>query len=646
MAEVVATYTGKDIQVLEGLDPVRKRPGMYIGGTGKPGLHHLLWEIVDNAVDEATNGFATVIEVTLHRDGKSITVADNGRGIPVDIHPLKKVPTLELILTTLHSGGKFDTTNYITSGGLHGVGLSVVNALSEQLTATIKKDGKTYQQRFQRGRIASKLKVIQESSRGTGTVIFFRPDPEIFESIEFDSKWIRENLEVKTYLNRNLRILFVNELDGTKLEYHHEGGIREYLNQLVKEMKLRHVHDDVFVVSQDSLQNGSRLEVALQWTESTKEEIKSYVNGIPTTDGGTHEQGLRDAVRSAVRAYMETHEMIPKSLDVSADDIREGLVGVINLFMVDPQFQGQTKEKLNNPAARSLVVSSVRLELEQYFNAHPTTGEAIATRVIQSARARHASRTAANAVRRKSSVSHRLNLPGKLADCSSTDPSECELFIVEGDSAGGSAKQGRDRKFQAILPLRGKVLNAEQATLKKVQENKELSNIVQALGCGVGEHIDLTKLRYHKAILLMDADSDGHHIATLLLTFFYRYMRPLIEQGHVFIAQPPLYRIEAGKETYWALDDQDRDKTLTKLKKGKRNLNVDIQRFKGLGEMMPATLRETTLDPDKRRLLQVSIHDTERLLTEQMITQLMGRDTSARYSFIMDHAEEVEELDV
>lgn len=646
MAEVVATYTGKDIQVLEGLDPVRKRPGMYIGGTGKPGLHHLLWEIVDNAVDEATNGFATVIEVTLHRDGKSITVADNGRGIPVDIHPVKKVPTLELILTTLHSGGKFDTTNYITSGGLHGVGLSVVNALSEQLTATIKKDGKTYQQRFQRGRIASKLKVIQESSRGTGTVIFFRPDPEIFESIEFDSKWIRENLEVKTYLNRNLRILFVNELDGTKLEYHHEGGIQEYLSQLVKEMKLRHVHDDVFVVSQDSLQNGSRLEVALQWTESTKEEIKSYVNGIPTTDGGTHEQGLRDAVRSAVRAYMETHEMIPKSLDVSADDIREGLVGVINLFMVDPQFQGQTKEKLNNPAARSLVVSSVRLELEQYFNAHPTTGEAIATRVIQSARARHASRTAANAVRRKSSVSHRLNLPGKLADCSSTDPSECELFIVEGDSAGGSAKQGRDRKFQAILPLRGKVLNAEQATLKKVQENKELSNIVQALGCGVGEHIDLTKLRYHKAILLMDADSDGHHIATLLLTFFYRYMRPLIEQGHVFIAQPPLYRIEAGKETYWALDDQDRDKTLTKLKKGKRNLNVDIQRFKGLGEMMPATLRETTLDPDKRRLLQVSIHDTERLLTEQMITQLMGRDTSARYSFIMDHAEEVEELDV
>lgn len=646
MAEVVATYTGKDIQVLEGLEPVRKRPGMYIGGTGKPGLHHLLWEIVDNAVDEATNGFASVIEVTLHKDGKSVTVTDNGRGIPVDIHPVKKIPTLELILTTLHSGGKFDTSNYITSGGLHGVGSSVVNALSEELIATIKKDGKTYQQRFKRGKVASKLKVIQENSRGSGTSIFFRPDPEIFESTEFDPKWISENLEVKTYLNRNLRILFINELEGTRQEFHHEGGIREYLGRLVQEMKVRQVHEDMFVISQDSLQNGSRLEVALQWTESTKEEIRSFVNGIPTTDGGTHEQGLRDAVRSAVRAYMETHEMIPKNLDVSADDIREGLVGVINLFMVDPQFQGQTKEKLNNPSARSLVVSTVRLELEQYFNAHPTTGEAIATRVIQAARARHASRTAANAVRRKSSVSHRLNLPGKLADCSSTDPTECELFIVEGDSAGGSAKQGRDRRFQAILPLRGKVLNAEQATLRKVQENKELSNIVHALGCGVGEHIDLTKLRYHKAILLMDADSDGHHIATLLLTFFYRYMRPLIEQGHVYIAQPPLYRIDVGKETYWALDDQDRDKILADLKKGRKNLNADIQRFKGLGEMMPATLKETTLDPAKRRLLQVTIHDTERLITEQMITQLMGRDTSARYSFIMDHAEEVEELDV
>ena len=557
-----------------------------------------------------------------------------------------EIPTLELILTTLHSGGKFDTSNYITSGGLHGVGSSVVNALSEELIATIKKDGKTYQQKFKRGKVASKLKVIQENSRGSGTSIFFRPDPEIFESTEFDPKWISENLEVKTYLNRNLRILFINELEGTRQEFHHEGGIREYLGRLVQEMKVRQVHEDMFVISQDSLQNGSRLEVALQWTESTKEEIRSFVNGIPTTDGGTHEQGLRDAVRSAVRAYMETHEMIPKNLDVSADDIREGLVGVINLFMVDPQFQGQTKEKLNNPSARSLVVSTVRLELEQYFNAHPTTGEAIATRVIQAARARHASRTAANAVRRKSSVSHRLNLPGKLADCSSTDPTECELFIVEGDSAGGSAKQGRDRRFQAILPLRGKVLNAEQATLRKVQENKELSNIVQALGCGVGEHIDLTKLRYHKAILLMDADSDGHHIATLLLTFFYRYMRPLIEQGHVYIAQPPLYRIDVGKETYWALDDQDRDKILADLKKGRKNLNADIQRFKGLGEMMPATLKETTLDPAKRRLLQVTIHDTERLITEQMITQLMGRDTSARYSFIMDHAEEVEELDV
>lgn len=646
MAEIATKYTGKDIQVLEGLDPVRKRPGMYIGGTGKPGLHHLLWEIVDNSVDEAANDYANLIEVVLHRDGRSVTVTDNGRGIPVDIHPVKKIPTLELILTTLHAGGKFDTTNYITSGGLHGVGSSVVNALSEELIATVKRDGKTYQQRFQRGRRASKLKVINENTRGTGTTIFFRPDPEIFESVEFDVEWICENLEVKTYLNSNLKIIFKNEVDGSRKEFHHEGGIKEYLDQLVKSSKVKPIHDDVFVLNQETLQNGSRVDVALQWTESTKETVRSFVNGIPTWDGGTHEQGLRDAIRSAVRAYMETHEMMPKNLDISADDIREGLVGIVSIYMVDPQFQGQTKEKLNNPEARSLVVSTVRLELEQFLNGHPTTGEAIATRVIQAAKARHASRMAASSVRRKTSVSHRLNLPGKLADCSSTDPTECELFIVEGDSAGGSAKQGRDRKFQAILPLRGKVLNAEQANLKKVHENKELSNIVQALGCGVGEHIDLSRLRYHRIILLMDADSDGHHIATLLLTFFYRYMRQLIEQGYVFIAQPPLYRIDAGKETHWALDDPDRDRIIKEMKRGRKNLKIDIQRFKGLGEMMPQTLKETTLDPEKRRLLRVNISETERLLTEQTITELMGKDTSARYSFIMDHAAEADELDV
>ncbi|WP_457653528.1 DNA gyrase/topoisomerase IV subunit B [Rhodocaloribacter sp.] len=640
------TYQASDIQVLEGLEPVRKRPGMYIGGTGKPGLHHLLWEIVDNAVDEATNGYASQIEVVLHRDGKSITVSDNGRGIPVGKHPVKKIPTLELILTTLHAGGKFDNRNYITSGGLHGVGASVVNALSEELVATVKRDGKTYEQRFERGVPLTKLKCISRNTRGTGTTIFFRPDPAIFETTTFDAQWISEQLEVKTYLNGKLRIVFKDEVHQTRTEFHHEGGIAEYLAHLIGDKSARPVHQDAFVLRQDALNNGSRVEVALQWTELPKEYFRSYVNGIPTRDGGTHEQGLKDAVRSAIRAYMDTHNLMPKNLDISADDIREGLVAVVNLYMVDPQFQGQMKEKLNNPEARSLITGAVRIELERFLNAHPTTGDAIATRVVQAARARHASRAAARQVRRKSNVSHRLNLPGKLADCSSTDPSESEIFIVEGDSAGGSAKQGRDRKHQAILPLRGKVLNSEQATLKKVHDNKELSNIVQALGCGLGDDVNLSALRYHKVILLMDADSDGHHIATLLLTFFYRYLRPLIEEGYVYLAQPPLYRLDAGKETFWALDDADRERIEKRIKRRRKNVRIDVQRFKGLGEMMPATLKETTLDPKKRRLLQVTIPDTERMLTERTISELMGKDASARYRLIMESASEVADLDV
>ncbi len=640
------TYTGADIQVLEGLDPVRKRPGMYIGGTGKPGLHHLLWEILDNAVDEATNGFASQIDVTLHRDGCSITVADNGRGIPVDKHPTKKVSAVEVIFTTLHAGGKFDSSNYITSGGLHGVGASVVNALSEELRAVVKRNNATYEQRYERGIPLGRLKKVSSGTRGTGSSIFFRPDTEIFASTEFDASWIQEQLEVKTYLNGSLRIVFKNEATGEKFEYHHEGGIAEYLDHLISAGSVRTVHPSAFVIRQDEMSGGTRVELALQWTESPRESVKSYVNGVPTPDGGTHEQGLRDAVRSALRAYMDTHDLLPKKLDISADDIREGVMAVLNLYMVDPQFQGQTKEKLNNPEAKSLVVSAIRLGLEQFLNENPSTGDAIASRIIQSARARHASRAAASSVRRKSSVSHRLNLPGKLADCSSTDPAECELFIVEGDSAGGSAKQGRDRIFQAILPLRGKVLNAEQATLKKVMDNKELTNVVQALGCGLGEQIDLSRLRYHKIILLMDADSDGHHIATLLLTFFYRYMRPLIDSGYVYIAQPPLYRVDAAKKTFWALDDADRDRIVHDLKSRSPNVKIELQRFKGLGEMMPATLRDTTLDPERRRLLKVDIPDSHRVATERTISDLMGKDASARFEFIMSHAAEADNLDV
>jgi len=639
------TYTGKDIQVLEGLEPVRKRPGMYIGGTGAPGLHHLLWEIVDNAVDEATNGYASQIDVRLHADGRSITVKDDGRGIPVDMHPDKGVPALQVILTTLHAGGKFDGSNYITSGGLHGVGASVVNALSEKMVATVRRDQKEYEQRFQRGTPVTELDVTKERTRGTGTTIFFRPDADIFETVDFNALQIRETLEVKTYLNRGLKIVFHDDQEGESYEFVHEGGVAEYLEHIVESLQVHPIHEDIFTLEEDDLEGEGRLEISLQWTDAPKEQIRTFVNGIPTQDGGTHEQGLRSAIRSVIRSYMDTHDLVPHRLDVTADDTREGLVAIVNLFHVDPQFQGQTKDKLNNPSVRSLVSGTLRRELEQYLNAHPSTGEAIATRVIQAAKARRASRSAASRAR-GTSKKRRLNLPGKLADCSSSTPQESELFIVEGDSAGGSAKQGRDRGTQAVLPLRGKVLNAHQANAKRVSNNKELSNIVQALGCGLGDGFDLSALRYHKIILLMDADSDGHHIATLLLTFFYNYMPALINGGYVYIAQPPLYRIDAGSDTFWALDDPDKERILDDVQSDGRNLKIDIQRFKGLGEMMPKTLKKTTLDPEKRRLLQVAIPDDKRHVTQKTMDDLMGRDTSARFEFIMKHAAEADELDV
>ena len=641
-----STYTGASIQVLEGLEPVRKRPGMYIGGTGKAGLHHLVWEIVDNAVDEATNGYASLIEVALHKDGSTVTVSDNGRGIPVDKHPTKKIPTLEVILTTLHAGGKFDGGSYVTSGGLHGVGSSVVNALSSSLIAEVKRDGALYQQEYSRGLPTTKVKKVRTNVRGTGTAITFTPDPDIFDTCSLDAALIKENLEVKTYLNGALKIVFKDEATGERVEFQHEGGIAEYLDHLIAELGTRRVHPEPFVVRQTEMTDGGRIEVAFLWTEAPKERVASFVNGIPTRDGGTHEQGFRDGVTRAVRNYIETHDLGLKKLEITADDVREGLVAVVNVYLVDPQFQGQTKEKLNNPDARALVNGTFRNEFEQFLNDHRTVAEAIVARIVQAAKARQASRAAARQVRRKSAVSHRLNLPGKLSDCASTDPDVSELFIVEGDSAGGSAKQGRDRQTQAILPLRGKVLNAEQAGRKRVLDNKELSNIIDALGCGVGEHLDLSALRYGKVVLLMDADSDGHHIATLLLTFFYRYLRPLIDEGHVYLAQPPLFRIDALGETHWALDETDRERIEAGIKKKNPRANIEVQRFKGLGEMMPATLKETTLHPKKRRFLRVTIPDDARIATETTISDLMGKDASARYRFIMEQAETAEALDV
>jgi DNA gyrase subunit B/topoisomerase-4 subunit B len=631
-------YTAKDISVLEGLEPVRKRPGMYIGGVGSAGLHHLVWEIVDNSVDEAMNGHATEITVTLHSDGESVTVVDNGRGIPIDIHPKLKKPALEIVYTTLHAGGKFEGQNYKTSGGLHGVGASVVNALSQRVVVKVKREGAEWEMEFRTGKPTGKLKKLG-AARGTGTSVYFRPDPTIFPKIDFNPDTIRDRLEVASYLHRGVKVNFNDDVNKQKYTFHHAEGIAEYLKKIVQEAQAKPVHEAPFVLSKE---NGVRIEVAFQWTESTEERLRSYVNGIPTGSGGTHENGLRMGIVKAVRNYIETHNLTPRGVTLAAEDIREGVAGILSVFVAEPQFQGQTKDRLNNPEVQSAVDGAVRPALEQWLNSNRSIAEQIVARIILAARAREASRAASAQVTRKTATTGRLTLPGKLSDCLSNDRAHTELFIVEGDSAGGSAKQGRDRNRQAILPLRGKVLNTEGLALGKVLENKELADLVTALGCGVGATFDLGRMRYQRVVLLADADSDGHHITTLLLTFFYRHLPDLIRNDRVFIAVPPLYRIDIGKETYWAADDQDRDRILKEKQKG--NAKADITRFKGLGEMMPAVLWETTLNPKTRRMLRVGIADA--LETDRVMNELMGKDPSARFHFIMDRAEEAEELDV
>jgi DNA gyrase subunit B/topoisomerase-4 subunit B len=634
-----ANYTAKDITVLEGLEPVRKRPSMYIGGVGSAGLHHLVWEVLDNSVDEAMNGHASTIKVTLHEDGSSVTIEDDGRGIPVDKHPATRKSALEVIFTVLHAGGKFDAGNYKTAGGLHGVGASVVNALSKELVATVKRDGALWEMRFKQGNPVGPLKKLG-AARGTGTTVYFHPDAAIFPKIEFDPQVIKERLEVASYLHKGLKVLFEDEGTKERLVFEHSDGVLDYLKRIVGERGAKAVHEAPFVLTKD---DGMRIDLVLQWTEATEEHLRSYVNGIPTGSGGTHENGLRAGLGKAVRNFIETHALSPKGVTIAAEDIREGLTGVLSVFIQEPQFQGQTKDRLNNPELLSAIDAVVRPALEHWLNHNSSVAEAIVARIILSARAREASRAAQAEVSRKSATSGRLNLPGKLSDCTNPTSQGSELFIVEGDSAGGSAKQGRDRARQAILPLRGKVLNTESASLAKVLENKELSDLVTALGCGLGKNFELSKLRYGKIVILADADSDGNHIATLLLTFIYRHLPQLMTNGKVFLAQPPLYRIDIGKDTYWALDDGQRDAILKQHAKNGR-ATPEITRFKGLGEMMPKVLWETTLNPRTRRLLRVDI--TDQIVTDRVINELMGKDASARFRFIMERADEAEELDV
>jgi DNA gyrase/topoisomerase IV subunit B len=641
-------YTGEDIQVLEEIEAVRLRPAMYIGGTGKEGYHHLLWEIVDNSIDEVINKHASRVAVTLHAGGKRATVEDNGRGIPTDIVPKLKKSALEVVFTKLHAGGKFDRgKSYAVSGGLHGVGASVVNALSSELVATVKRDGERYELAFRRGEPVGKLKHLG-GARGSGTTVTFQPDDEIFGKLAFDPKVIAERLEAKAYLHGGLEIVFRDETQSPPVEqtFVHDRGIADYLPKLVEGRGKPPVPPNagLFYMEKEDKEARLRLELALQWTEATDDHIRTYVNSVPTPDGGTHDAGLRAAIVKAVRNYISTHKLDPKGVTLTAEDIREGVVAILSTYVHDPQFQSQTKNRLNNPEIAGQVEALVRPALENYLNGNPNWAQAVVARTIVAARAREASRAAQQAVSRKTAVSHRLNLPGKLADCASTNPAESELFIVEGDSAGGSAKQGRERRTQAILPLRGKVLNAEQANSQKLLANKELQDIVSALGCGMGESLDLGKLRYGRIFLLMDADADGHHIATLLLTFFFRHMRPLIDAGHVYLAQPPLYRIDIGKQTFWALDDLHKERLIKQHARG--NAKPSITRFKGLGEMNPETLKQTTLDPKSRQALRVTVKDGEQLLTDQVIADLMGKDVAARFRMITENATEIGELDV
>jgi DNA gyrase subunit B len=630
------TYDESQIQVLEGLEAVRKRPGMYIGSTSAKGLHHLVWEAVDNSIDEALAGFCTAIEVIVHKDN-SVTVIDNGRGIPVGELPKMKRPAVEVVMTVLHAGGKFGGEGYKVSGGLHGVGISVVNALSEHLIVKVKREGKIHMQEYRRGIPQYDLKVIGETDE-TGTEVTFKPDPEIFtETTEFDYDTLQSRIRELAFLNKGVQISLTDERSEISNTFKYDGGIVSFVEYLNRNREALH-HPPVYI---EGSKDNIRVEIALQYNDSYSENIYSFANNINTHEGGTHESGFKSALTRVLNDFARKYNAIKDSdSNLSGDDVREGLTAIISVKIPEPQFEGQTKTKLGNSEVRGITESLFAEKLQEFLDENPSVTKKIVEKAIQAARAREAARKARELTRRKSALEV-SSLPGKLADCSSKDASISEVYIVEGDSAGGSAKQGRDRHFQAILPLRGKILNVEKARLDKILSNAEIRAIITALGCGIGDDFDISKARYHKIIIMTDADVDGAHIRTLLLTFFYRYMRKLIESGYVYIAQPPLYKLEKNKVVRYAYNDKQKDEIMQEFGEGQK---VTVQRYKGLGEMNPEQLWETTMDPESRTLLQVSIQDA--MDADAIFDTLMGDNVEPRRDFIQQHAKYVKNLDI
>lgn len=628
-------YDEKQIQVLEGLEAVRKRPGMYIGSTGMRGLHHLIYEVIDNSIDEAMAGFCDEIKIGLEPGGV-VWVEDNGRGIPVKEHPKKKKPTVEVVLTVLHSGGKFDGKGYKVSGGLHGVGVSVVNALSEWLEVIVNRNGYKYYQKFERGKAVTDLENLGETNE-TGTFIKYLPDEKIFEEIDYDYNILRKRLQELAFLNKGISIHFEDnrEGEGKKETFKYDGGIKSFVSYLNNNKEVIH-NPPIFIEKQ---KDDCVVEISLQYCSGYMENIYSYVNNINTQEGGTHEAGFKIALTRVINEYARQYNILKEGEKLTGEDIREGLTALISVKITDPQFEGQTKTKLGNTEVRKIVESILYDEFGAFLEENPNIAKKIVNKAINASRAREAAKKARELTRRKNALEVTA-LPGKLADCSEKDPKKSELYIVEGDSAGGSAKQGRDRNFQAILPLRGKILNVEKARLDKILNNNEIRSIITALGTGVGEEFDISKLRYNKIIIMTDADVDGAHIRTLLLTFFYRYMKPLVNEGHIYIAQPPLYKVKKKKEEYYLFNEEKLDEFFEEYGRD----NITVQRYKGLGEMNPTQLWETTMNPQTRTTLQVAIEDA--IEADKIFSILMGEKVDPRREFIQSNAREVRNLDI